>query len=178
MADQPKTTTRRIPPQEISRLGKEIYETKIHEQVYPAHRGKWVAIDVASGKWTMDKYHPRASRRLKDILGDAYVPGNIYAPQVSHPKPKSPTKSYEEIFDRGAEIYDRDIAGRIEPRHNGKFVAIDVDSGEWALSGDCLIAEDRVRDSRPEAVNFLYVTVGFGSRNSRKAVPESPRRSE
>ena len=178
MTDQPKTTPRRIPPQEISRLGKEIYENIIHEQVYPAHRGKWVAIDVASGKWTMDEYHPRASRRLKDILGDAYVPGNIYAPQVRHPKPKSPTKSYEEIFDLGEEIYDRDIAGRIEPRHNGRFVAIDVDSGGWALAGDVLIAADRLRDSRPEAVNVLYVTVGFGSRNSRKDVSVSPRRSE
>ena len=178
MPDQPKTAPRCIPPQEISRLGKEIYENIVHEQVYPAHRGKWVAIDVASGKWTMDKYCPRASKRLKAMLGDAYVAGNTYAQQVRHPKLKSPTKSYEEIFDRGAEIYDRDIAERIEPRHNGKFVAIDVDSGEWALSGDCLIAEDRVRDLRPEAVNFLYVTVGFGNRNSREHVPESPRRSE
>lgn len=176
MTGQPKTTIRRLPPQETVRLGRDIYERKIREQVYPAQRGKTVAIDVESGDWTIANNHAEATKRLKSLRGDAYVAGNVYVPQVNHEKPKSPTKSFEQIFYYGEKIYERDIRARIEPEHNGRFVAIDIDSGEWALAADYLIAGDRLRDLRPEALNILYVTVGY--RDTREVVSESPSRLE
>ena len=36
----------------------------------------------------------------------------------------------------GDEIYDRDIRPQVEAEHDGEYVAIDVDSGNWAVSDD------------------------------------------
>ena len=40
----------------------------------------------------------------------------------------------------GDEIYERDICRRIASEHDGEYVAIDVDSGSWAVSDDLLAA--------------------------------------
>ena len=39
----------------------------------------------------------------------------------------------------GDEIYERDIRAQVEANHHGAVVAIDVDSGSWAI-GDTVIA--------------------------------------
>ena len=41
------------------------------------------------------------------------------------------TESPEEICTRGQAIYDNRIKGLVDPAHKGKFVAIDVDTGEY-----------------------------------------------
>ena len=35
----------------------------------------------------------------------------------------------------GDEMYSRDIKGQVEADHDGEYVAIDVDSGNWAIAG-------------------------------------------
>lgn len=70
----------------------------------------------------------------------------------------------EETGRRGKEIYDRDIRSLVEPEHDGKFVAIDVDSGCWALGEEKLDAADRLEAERPEAVNVCLHWVGDQNR--------------
>ncbi len=41
--------------------------------------------------------------------------------------------SIEEIARRGDEIYDRSIRAEVEGKHDGQVVAIDVDTGDYAL---------------------------------------------
>ena len=77
---------------------------------------------------------------------------------------KLPTISMEETGRRGKEIYDRDIRSLVEPEHDGKFVAIDVDSGRWALGEEVLDAADRLEAERPEAVNVWLHWVGDQNR--------------
>ena len=66
----------------------------------------------------------------------------------------------------GKEIYEREIRHRVEPEHIGKVVAIDVDSGCWALGDDRIIpdedvAVERLKKKQPGAVNILCERVGY-----------------
>ena len=67
----------------------------------------------------------------------------------------------EETARLGDEIYERDIRPQVEADHQGKIVAIDVDSGGWAIGGSELAAAERLRAQSPEAVNVWLLRVGY-----------------
>ena len=67
----------------------------------------------------------------------------------------------EETARLGDEIYERDIRPQVEDEHDGEYVAIDVDSRDWAVSDDLLAAAKRLREMRPEAVDVWTVRVGY-----------------
>ena len=60
----------------------------------------------------------------------------------------------------GDAMYERDIRARVEDDHHGEYVAIDVDSGCWAIGGELLEAADRLRAERPGAVDAWLIRVG------------------
>ena len=68
-----------------------------------------------------------------------------------------PSEKYtiDEICDRGEQIYEEQIKHLVEPQENGKFIAIDIKSGDYEINKDDIIATDRLRDRRPNAVGFL-----------------------
>ena len=76
----------------------------------------------------------------------------------------------------GDEIYERDIRPQVEAEHDGEYVAIDVDSGIWAVSDDLLAAAKRLRAMRPEAVDVWTVRVGY--RATASIGGGSPRRTQ
>ena len=61
----------------------------------------------------------------------------------------------------GKVIYEQDIRHQVETEHFGETVAIDVDSGCWALGADGLDAVAHLREERPEAINIFCETVGI-----------------
>ena len=61
----------------------------------------------------------------------------------------------------GKAIYERDICHLVEPDHDGEYVAIDVDSGKWALGEDVRDAVDNLREMQPEAINVLLERAGY-----------------
>ena len=58
----------------------------------------------------------------------------------------------EEAARLGDEIYERDIRPQVEADHHGEYVAIDVDSGSWAISDNLRTAAKRLRTQRPGAM--------------------------
>ena len=60
----------------------------------------------------------------------------------------------------GDELYERDIRPQVERSRHGEIVAIDVDSGSWAVADSVLEAGALLREQRPEAVNVWSVRVG------------------
>ncbi len=67
-----------------------------------------------------------------------------------------------EIVPRGEEIYERDIRPKLGPEHEGKFVVLDVTTGEYATADDDLEASELVLERNPEAI--LYgLRVGPGA---------------
>ena len=73
----------------------------------------------------------------------------------------APTRPTAEIARLGKEIYQRDIRPKVEDGHYGEVVAIDVDTGTWAVGDNVIAATDRLREKRPDAVNVLSERVGY-----------------
>jgi hypothetical protein len=76
-----------------------------------------------------------------------------------------------DLIRRGQERYERDIRSQVEV-HRGKMLAIDVDSGEYALADDSLAAIKQLKAKAPEASVYLMrvgyptaVRIGAGRRN-------------
>lgn len=70
-------------------------------------------------------------------------------------------RSAEEIARLGDRIYERDIRPQVEDAHDGDYVAIDVESGRWALAGSELDAAGQLRQRQPDAVNVWLLRVGY-----------------
>ncbi len=56
-----------------------------------------------------------------------------------------------EITERGTRIYEERLRQILEPQHIGKYLVIDVDTGEYELDDDHLAASDRAAAKRPGA---------------------------
>lgn len=68
----------------------------------------------------------------------------------------------EEIVPRGEAIYERDVRPKLGPEDEGKFVVIDVATGEYVTADDDLKASDLALEKNPEAI--LYgLRVGPGA---------------
>lgn len=65
----------------------------------------------------------------------------------------------EEAAQRGTEIYQRDIRAQVEANNKGKYVAIDIETGNWEMDADQVAAGDRLR--LPDAQTWM-TRVGYG----------------
>lgn len=81
-----------------------------------------------------------------------------------------PRYSREEFARRGDEIYERDVASRLAPDDEGKFVLIDIETGAYEVDRDEVVASDRLLSRLPDA-QVWFRQVGsryahrFGPRN-------------
>jgi hypothetical protein len=86
------------------------------------------------------------SERDKLPGGGQFMPYSKYRPQ--------------DVESRGEEIYERQIRQRVEAGNHGKFVVIDIETGEYELDDDDLEATKRALAKRADAV--LYgLRVGY-----------------
>jgi len=80
--------------------------------------------------------------------------------------------SKEEFARRGDAIYERDVRPHLKPEDDGKFVAIDIESGAYEMDEDEMAADDRLHARLPQAQVWM-VRVGsryvhrFGGRDTR-----------
>ena len=72
-----------------------------------------------------------------------------------------PRYSKEEACRRGEEIYNRDIRAKVEADNEGKYVAIDIESGAWEMDADEVVTGDRLRSRLPDAQIWM-TRVGYG----------------
>ena len=72
-----------------------------------------------------------------------------------------PFEDYQpgEITALGEAIYRDRIKGLVEPMETGKFVVIDVESGDYEIDPEDITAVLRLRERRPKAVTYA-VRVG------------------
>ena len=85
----------------------------------------------------------------------------------------TPRRPREETARLGKEMYERDIRPLLESDHHGEIVAIDVDSGRWAVADGEVAAVNRLRELRPNAVNVLCERVGYRALRSFGAGPRT-----
>lgn len=70
--------------------------------------------------------------------------------------------SSDEIVRRGQALYDQRIRARLEPGDDGKFVAVDIETGDFEVAPDELTASKQVQARHPEAAICL-LRVGHAS---------------
>ncbi|MCR4403750.1 MAG: hypothetical protein NUW06_00360 [Candidatus Acetothermia bacterium] len=72
----------------------------------------------------------------------------------------------EQLVARGQEIYQR-LKDQLEPGHNGKIVAIEVESGDYFLGESVVEAGKKARQKYPDKP-FYFVKVGFPTVHIRR----------
>ncbi len=87
-----------------------------------------------------------------------------------------PRHSKEEFAKRGDAIYEREIRPKLAAKDIGKFLAIDIATGEYEIATDEMRAGDNLRARLPEAqiwmVRIGYTSArSFGGRQVRQELP-------
>ncbi len=85
---------------------------------------------------------------------------NAAAPMQAARPTVPPARPKDETARLGKEIYERDIRPVVEADHKGDVVAIDVDSGKWAVGYEASEAVDLLSAQWPEAHDILCLRVG------------------
>jgi hypothetical protein len=84
--------------------------------------------------------------------------------------------SKEEFARRGDAIYQKDVRPQLKAEDHGKFAAIDIETGEYAIDADELKACQKLRKRIPDAQIWM-VRVGYrtvhriGGRHERREAP-------
>jgi hypothetical protein len=82
--------------------------------------------------------------------------------------------SPDELGRRGDLLYEREVEPRATPEQIGQVVAIDVDSGDFEIAPETIVAAHRLLDRKPDAqiwfrrVGFPYLHRHLGLRATRR----------
>ena len=68
----------------------------------------------------------------------------------------------EEIGRIGTEIYRHQLRSQVMPQYKGKFLILDIESGDYEIDADDTSAEERLRSRRPTGV-FFGLRIGYTS---------------
>jgi hypothetical protein len=60
----------------------------------------------------------------------------------------------EEVAARGEALYEQRIRAQVEAAHPGKFVVVDIETGDYEIDADDLAATKRALGKRPDAVLY------------------------
>jgi hypothetical protein len=69
-----------------------------------------------------------------------------------------PRYSSTEIVQRGQALYEQ-LRAQMEARHQGKFLVLDIETGDYEIDADDVSAVQRAQTKRPEAA-FYIVRIG------------------
>ena len=71
-----------------------------------------------------------------------------------------PQYTSQEIARRGEEIYEREFRDRLEPAETGKFLVIDIGTGDYEIDTDEVAALQRAIARNPDGPRYLK-QIGF-----------------
>ena len=64
------------------------------------------------------------------------------------------TEIGRQIGQRGQALYDQQIRAQVEEDHRGKFLILDVNTGDYEIDAEDLTASERLLARRPDAALF------------------------
>ena len=73
-----------------------------------------------------------------------------------------PRYSSDEIAERGQALYEREVQGSLAASDVGKFLVLDIETGDYELDSDDLAAVKRARAKHPDGA-FYVVRVGHSA---------------
>ena len=66
----------------------------------------------------------------------------------------TPDIDFDKCRELGWEIYNTKIKQLVEPQEKGKFLVVDVTTGDYAVNRDLIAAEDELAARRPDGVIY------------------------
>ena len=66
----------------------------------------------------------------------------------------------QEVESRGEATYVQQIRDKVDPKHKGKFLVIDIETGDYEMNADDLVATQRLLSNHPNAVIY-GLRIGF-----------------
>ena len=72
----------------------------------------------------------------------------------------APEIDFDKCRELGWEIYNTKIKQLVEPQEKGKFLVIDVMTGDYAINSDLILAEDELEARRPDGVVYT-IRIGY-----------------
>ena len=84
-----------------------------------------------------------------------------------------PSHNRKPIAAKAHAIYDAELRHKVEPYESGKFLSLDVDTGDYEIHSSNVIASNRLHDRRPGARVFTF-KIGY-STMGRFGGPRRPR---
>ena len=67
---------------------------------------------------------------------------------------------FEKRRELGWKIYNTKIKHLVEPQEKGKFLVIDVMTGDYAVNSDLILAEDELEVRRPNGIVYT-IRIGY-----------------
>jgi hypothetical protein len=71
-----------------------------------------------------------------------------------------PRYTTDEIVARGEALYNQQIRPQVEQEHYGKFLVLDIETGDYEIDRDSYAAYERAAARRPDGP-FYLLRVGF-----------------
>ena len=68
----------------------------------------------------------------------------------------------DEVASRGESLYINQIRDKVRPEHKGKYLVIDVETGQYVINDDDLAATKQLLSSHPDAVIY-GLRIGYPS---------------
>lgn len=72
----------------------------------------------------------------------------------------TPEIDFEQCRELGWKIYNSKIKRLVEPQEKGKFLVIDVVTGDYAINRDLIAAEDELAARQPDGVVYT-IRIGY-----------------
>lgn len=144
-------------PETIVARGNAIYQQRRNE-VEPQHNGKFWVVDIDTGDYEIDDKDFVAASRLRVKHPNPVIYCTRIGRRTANPLgfrllvlTDYPSGT---VTDRGKAIY-RKLQNRVEPGHNGKFLAIDIQTEDYEIDVQGTVAMNRLLSKHPDAVIYL-----------------------
>ena len=63
--------------------------------------------------------------------------------------------SSAEIVQRGQGLYDQRIRAQVETGHQGQFLVLDIETGDYEIDADDVLAIQRAKTKHPDAALYI-----------------------
>lgn len=71
-----------------------------------------------------------------------------------------PRYTSQDIVQRGQSLYDQQIRSQVETSHKGKFLVLDIETGEYEIDVSEVAALQRAKAKNPDAALYI-LRVGY-----------------
>lgn len=137
--------------------GDTIYQQQ-RSEVEPHHNGKFWVVDIDTGDYEIDDQDFVAASRLRAKHPNPVIYCTRIGCSTANPLGfrLSVLTDYPSgtVTTRGKTIYQK-LQNKVEPRHNGKFLVIDIQTEDYEIDDQGTVAINRLLSKHPDAVIYL-----------------------